>query len=92
MIRRIRYLRVVARSPDLQRVRVTRYGPHHIVGLLHLRITSTERRSAMGLHLLHGFALTVLSVFVIGAASPSLAQQPIRIGASMALTLSLIHI
>jgi len=28
----------------------------------------------------------VLSVFVIGASSPSLAQQPIRIGASMALT------
>lgn len=40
----------------------------------------------MRLHTLHGFALTVLSVFVIGASSPSLAQQPIRIGASMALT------
>jgi len=37
-------------------------------------------------HTQHGFALTVLSVFVIGASSPSLAQQPIRIGASMALT------
>ncbi|HKF68668.1 MAG TPA: amino acid ABC transporter substrate-binding protein [Vicinamibacterales bacterium] len=37
-------------------------------------------------HTRKGFALTVLSVFVIGAASPSLAQQPIRIGATMALT------
>src|ERR1051325_4328728 len=33
-----------------------------------------------------GVALTVVSVFVIGASSPTLAQQPIRIGASMALT------
>jgi branched-chain amino acid transport system substrate-binding protein len=40
----------------------------------------------MRLHRLHGVALTVVSVFVIGASSPTLAQQPIRIGASMALT------
>ena len=40
----------------------------------------------MRLQTLHGFALTVLSVFVIGVSSPSLAQQPIRIGATMALT------
>src|SRR5215813_2364882 len=57
-----------------------------IVAPIHLRITSTERSSAMSLHIRHAFALTVLSVFVIGAVSPSLAQQPIRIGASMALT------
>src|SRR5947199_448705 len=39
----------------------------------------------MRLHRLHGVALTVVSVFVIGA-SPTVAQQPVRIGASMALT------
>src|SRR5262249_262812 len=51
-----------------------------------VRITSTERQPAMRWHRLPGFALTVLGVLVIGASSPSLAQQPIRIGASMALT------
>ena len=40
----------------------------------------------MRLHTGHGFALIVLSMLVIGASSPSLGQQPIRIGASMALT------
>src|SRR5262245_20626856 len=54
-------------------------------------VTSCEsrqrtRRSAVRLHTRHGFALAVLSVFAIGTSSPSLAQQPIRIGASMALT------
>jgi branched-chain amino acid transport system substrate-binding protein len=40
----------------------------------------------MRLHRPRGFVLAVLSVLVIGAPWPSMAQQPIRIGASMALT------
>src|SRR5262245_63719245 len=40
----------------------------------------------MRLHTVHGVAFTVVSVFIIGALSPARAQQPIRIGASMALT------
>jgi branched-chain amino acid transport system substrate-binding protein len=40
----------------------------------------------MRLHTAHGLILGVLSILVIGAPWLSLAQQPIRIGASMALT------
>jgi len=40
----------------------------------------------MRLHTAHGLILGVLSILVIGAPRLSLAQQPIRIGASMALT------
>ena len=40
----------------------------------------------MRLHRMHGLALTVICVLVIGAPWLSMGQQPIRIGASMALT------
>src|SRR5262252_4224601 len=40
----------------------------------------------MSLYRVRRVALAVLSSLVIGAPWPSLAQQPIRIGASMALT------
>ena len=40
----------------------------------------------MSLRPAHAFAFTVLSVFVVAAPWSSVAQQPIRIGASMALT------
>ncbi len=37
-------------------------------------------------HRMHGFAVVLFSVFVIGAPWSSMAQQPIRIGASMSIT------
>jgi branched-chain amino acid transport system substrate-binding protein len=40
----------------------------------------------MNTHGLHRLVVTILAVVVIGASSPGLAQQPIRIGTSMALT------
>src|SRR5438876_53196 len=40
----------------------------------------------MRLHRVHGLVLVLFSVLVLGAPWPSMAQQPIRIGASLSLT------
>jgi len=37
-------------------------------------------------HRMHGFTVVLFSAFVVGAPWPSMAQQPIRIGASMSIT------
>src|SRR2546426_141446 len=37
-------------------------------------------------HGMHGLVVVLFSVFVIGVPWPSMAQQPIRIGASMSIT------
>src|SRR5262249_58432022 len=48
--------------------------------------TTRERNVAMNVRPAHALAFTVLSVFVMATRRSSVAQQPIRIGASMALT------
>ena len=40
----------------------------------------------MRFHRMHGFTVVLFSAFVVGAPWPSMAQQPIRIGASMSIT------
>jgi branched-chain amino acid transport system substrate-binding protein len=45
-----------------------------------------RKESVMRLHTVRGLVIAISSVLVIVASSPSVAQQPVRIGASMALT------
>src|SRR6266542_1399230 len=55
-------------------------------GMSSIERITRERKSRMSVQRVRGVALAVLSVLVISLPWPSVAQQPIRIGASMALT------
>jgi len=55
-------------------------------GMSSIERITRERKSRMSVQRVRGVALAILSVLVISLPWPSVAQQPIRIGASMALT------